>query len=304
MLIIATAMLSKAQQEFAPIGAEWYYNKQSQVPFDAHGYTKYVVQKDTTIKGIKYKKVLVDEVLYNGKQKSYEYRLIQIEGQKVYSFDRDTQTKQLVFDFSLNTGDTLKIDCEKGVNCDSITPIIIDSVSELKIGGKTLKVQHLSYKEKFNGKDEFNEKKYTITEQIGTNEMFVIPPACSYESSMVNISLRCYINNDLHYKSDWFKSKQQDCDILINETSVQEMQTNFNINVFPNPSNSDITFQFEYSQLSKLKIINQNGKLMQTFDIQEQSEFILPVNNYNSGIYFYQITNNKGQTEFGKFVVE
>ena len=109
LLLLVVSYNLKAQTEFAPVGAEWYYNYNN---FWNVGYVKITSESDTIIDNVFCKKLVksihvYDYVSYNENKGvfGYEY-LTQInDSVMIYS---DGEFKKL-YDFSAEIGDTLLI---------------------------------------------------------------------------------------------------------------------------------------------------------------------------------------------------
>jgi hypothetical protein len=239
VLITIKALQLNAQsefKEFAPIGATWYYDNQQQVSFDGRGYRQYFVEKDSLIETKICKVVSYKEVDHTGREYYNNTYIIHEDNGMVYQL-RDNDW-QLVYDFKLNKGDTLKIDVQQDAMCDSVTSVLVDSTGILELDGIQLKVQYLSYFIRFFSADEPLEKiTYEITEKIGSSSEFMDVPSCFYESSWTERSLRCYNDNEIQFVESWWSNAYPgaDCDELINNTAIPTNNDKDLVTVFPNP---------------------------------------------------------------------
>ena len=85
---------------------------------------------------------------------------------------------------------------------------------------------------------------------------------------------------------------------------VDELQNaGFGLQVFPNPFSEMITFKTEVSDSYEIRIYDIIGKQLQAISF-EGNEHILKNKEMLSGIYFYEMTNKKGETIRGKFIKE
>lgn len=72
--------------------------------------------------------------------------------------------------------------------------------------------------------------------------------------------------------------------------------------IFPNPSNSDVTILFENQNTSyKIEIFDLSGKLI-LLNTTTQNTFLVNKNALNSGIYFVKITTNEGKYSVKKLL--
>jgi hypothetical protein len=75
------------------------------------------------------------------------------------------------------------------------------------------------------------------------------------------------------------------------------------VKVYPNPATDVINFSINYNKVSKVAIMDITGRLIETVDFNLNNARV-DVSNYNSGVYFYQITNNNGEVvKSGKITV-
>ncbi len=76
-----------------------------------------------------------------------------------------------------------------------------------------------------------------------------------------------------------------------------------NLNVFPNPSNSEVNFVTESPDAKNVLIYDITGKLIDKQIISEK-RLKLSVSDYNAGLYIYSVTNKNNQTlKTGKLTV-
>ncbi len=79
-------------------------------------------------------------------------------------------------------------------------------------------------------------------------------------------------------------------DLFINFVLADKKQTSGFVKVYPNPAKNSISFSFEEKNDDyQLRIINSQGKLMVTKELQGATENVMDVSSLNSGLYFYQI---------------
>ncbi len=76
-------------------------------------------------------------------------------------------------------------------------------------------------------------------------------------------------------------------------TSVENLRTDINISVYPNPTTDLITLDFKTSAglLNVLTITDLNGKVLQQVKVTNETEQ-LNFSNYANGIYFLTVTEN------------
>jgi outer membrane protein assembly factor BamB len=88
----------------------------------------------------------------------------------------------------------------------------------------------------------------------------------------------------------------------INES---DMVNNTELSIFPNPSNSNVTINFnnEENNEHQLLIYNIEGKTIFKKENITANTFQFKVTDWSNGIYFFKLTNKNGLIEQGKFVV-
>ena len=87
-------------------------------------------------------------------------------------------------------------------------------------------------------------------------------------------------------------------------TSTNELDYNFNLNIFPNPSNDYVTFKIDNFKTSTkyLHIFNSVGKKIEE-GIFKNNTFIFNGGRYPAGVYFFQIKNENRLLESGKIII-
>lgn len=88
--------------------------------------------------------------------------------------------------------------------------------------------------------------------------------------------------------------------------SVGELSNTTPLNVFPNPASDEIKFSVGDSKGNEkyiVEITNSLGQTINHFEIINNSTVTLPLDNLNSGIYFYRMTSSNANPQQGKFTV-
>lgn len=115
----------------------------------------------------------------------------------------------------------------------NISPITVDTISSIDINGTTLKVQHISFTfELYGDKGIITD---SIIERIGRIKSFIFSPACGIDITPIsNDLLRCYVDNEIDFRSDWWINKfsEAPCDTTINGyTNIDLLKQNEQINI-------------------------------------------------------------------------
>lgn len=88
---------------------------------------------------------------------------------------------------------------------------------------------------------------------------------------------------------------------ICNSLSTSELYKKGENNIaFPNPAHSEINIPLNSNRNGVLKVYNSNGQLIENRSIHSQGAYYkLSINNYQTGMYFYEYNGNKG-----KFIVK
>jgi hypothetical protein len=89
-------------------------------------------------------------------------------------------------------------------------------------------------------------------------------------------------------------------------TGIDDLKTNTQITVYPNPAKDRLTVQLSNSDFSKeikLTIVNTLGQTIKQVLINDAVTSI-ELDNITAGVYFYQIQNNQAILKTGKIIIE
>ncbi len=261
ILIIGCAINSKCQVWYN-LGAEWHFNNELLLEYPAHGYVKYTVEQDTMIESLPAKLIVrTRHSFVDGSVSKVDTLFVREENEQVYSWNGTTF--DLMYDFSLKVGDTLDVEVLQR-NCDSVSPIVVDSITELEIDNTILRVQHLSYSYMINSQLDTTTK--SVIEFIGQIEDFLFEPACGIDvNGFGNNLLRCYSDNNISFKSNWWSLSYPNapCDTAINgATRIDPIYENYNLSIYPNPFVDNLTISHRSSIIQSISIFNVSGKLL------------------------------------------
>jgi hypothetical protein len=77
-------------------------------------------------------------------------------------------------------------------------------------------------------------------------------------------------------------------------TSLNEQLDNTELNIYPNPSSSTITFTSPTILNTNLTITNLTGKQVATYNIKNTSTETIDVSNLAEGVYFVSLKSDEG----------
>ncbi len=291
----------RAQSEFAPLGATWYYGNSESMVGDL-GFTKTTVT-DTTIIGGKKVKVLVSE--YHGsngginpRDTVYAYQT----GDSVLFF-RDGDF-HLVYNFGLNEGDTMEIYNPDNKHCGGdmlYGHVVVESIKTININGIQLKEFCFVSADSHSDYSRFSDY-YHYIEKIGTtSQLFGEDCIADNFGSGIFGSLRCYEDSEIcHYQygnvvcdsiyafdweayNEWLKEQK---------SSIIEKE-DLEVNLFYSQSDKAIVIDNRCSCVQCVfKVFDVNGRLVNSDVCEPENQKYVAIK--KSGIYLVLINNNIG----------
>lgn len=279
---------------FPELNAEWNV---SQVSSTACKHIKYVINgADTTVQSKTYHKITKTEVSYaqftNG---TCDYNSIvnvvtdyagairnDSLAKKVYYVIPNTNTDTLLFDFSLNVGDTIKTYI--ATTCSNRKVLVIDSVL---VGG--------IYHKRWNTTEcYFGGQNVQFIEGVGSNLGLIerIPSLGIYNTIG---TLNCFSKNT---QSLYPTSSSSNCPLI---TSVKNYNSEINEQVFINSFNKTINIKQESYSYKNYIIYSTTGSIISKGNI-DSSNVMISLNEAIDGIYFISLSG-KEKTLVKKIVV-
>ena len=276
LFFISSYLLSNAQ-EFAPVGAKWYY---SFTPWSYPLRNEAILVesiKDTVVNNINCRKM-------SGVGSNFIYS----SGNKVFIFNNFINDFVKIYDFDLQAGDTLKF---KYANDSSISAYIIDSVEFMSINSKIKKIQYISPQmPNMNGDNMWVFYGYNI-EGIGNNNYLF--PQFALADPLINGGLRCYEDSIIGYYNTGIVSVCDSTIMLgINENEFLPFK------LYPNPA-KDYIFIESNSGNALAEIFSIDGKLQKKYSIFYETS--ININDLAKGLYIIKLQTEKGYV-YGKFI--
>jgi hypothetical protein len=287
-----------AQTEFAPVGAEWYYSNNMWILQGYLDYEKYHVENDTVIEGH------VCKIVTGRFQNATGGHLLtstifRQDNEKIYHYFNNQF--HLIYDFGVNVGDTAVFSIpQNDTQTDSLMGIaplrcVIDSIVTKIVNGEELKMvfSNIIFDDTL-GFTSCNT--YNYMEKIGNLHVFME----KYEN-LVTLAdylreLRCYEDEIINYRSDWFSKYDLECD----HTGYIGI-ANFNkiYKIYPNPV-SDILI-IEADGVTDVCIYDITGKSLFYHDVNANSDQ-LNVSFLPSGLYILQIKYADNKLTYHKII--
>ncbi|NOX47902.1 MAG: T9SS type A sorting domain-containing protein [Chlorobi bacterium] len=271
-------------QEWAPEGAEWYYDYDA---FEVTGYIRIVSEGDTVINGQLCKVLAKTRFTYDYVTGNYETAFMGNEytwsdTNKVYIYKYGQF--YVLYDFSLQTGDSWTIPANYLGFCDSTGTMVVDSVGSIVVNNDSLRVVYCSPGESshwFLGS--------VIIEKIGPLDSYMLPEMtneCGVPDLFEGGPLRCYYDEGFGWYSTGIAAE---CDYILGvggrDAKGQLLQ------VYPNPATDWVAFAYTLPNKDSeavIKITDATGKLIDVVAVNgQQGQKIWDTRHIKPGAYFY-----------------
>jgi hypothetical protein len=198
---------------------------------------------------------------------------------KVFFIPPSDTALQLLYDFNLNVGDSLKGYLSLCNDCSKVTSI--DSI-----------LINTTYRKRWNFQYS-GQPGYSIIEGIGSSCGLLNP----YTNFEYFSNLDCFSQNGQTLYP--FYSASAACALL---TSIGENSKEQNaLTIFPNPSNGLFQLSANNSDFINVEVTNLLGTIIKKSEIKNGS-FELDLSNESQGIYFVRVSDNKGKSVVRKVV--
>ncbi len=295
-LLFTFSIITLVGQSYIPIPAdstsEWrvntiHHNKKD--PCLINNKFRYFFNGDTIINTTTYSKLYKTGIMYLWGQ-NCDPTIHHYENSYVGAFRNDTgkvfyianyfSIEELIYDFTLNIGDTPPYDFFTLGN-----PQII-SIDTLIINNQ----QHRRFFIDTVGSTTFDSSFYFI-EGIGTSNGLI--EKSHWESGT---DLICYAENHIS-----IFPVGSNCILNIGIEEVFEDENNIDISLFPNPANSQITFEFDKVTKDQffVSIFNAQGQEVKTIEFESGiNNQNIDISDLSSGVYFYRVNSKKFDKQF------
>jgi hypothetical protein len=262
-------------------------------------YAKYYYDGDTVIDGIYYKKIVTEVLpLTNGSccyvptGLGVGFLRQDIAEKKVYWRNQWTNGDTLLYDFTLNVGDTLN----SFLNYPDpwTEPKTVLSIDSVLVG--------TSYHKRFNidTSDFRNEYTYSIIEGVGSTDGF----SGVHENNawQFGIGLTCFSENgDVVYTPQHNPDTIPCGDLPVGINDLNQKSAKI-VSVFPNPSSGRITLTCQESSLP-LKIIIYDMFGRKHLEVGSDKEFTgIDISELSPGIYYLRAETNKTLVTLKKII--
>ena len=291
-LVFCCAWRLNAQTEFAPIGAEWYYNFSADGNIVRSYYNRIVSEKDTIIEGSNCH--VLKQYSYNSNIASEKYILKQDQG-KVYYYHQEQFN--LLFDFVAEENDIIEFAFKYKKHDYNNFPFYVDTIlsARYQVESITTNSQNLkTFTTKILEEDIIVDDEieilpwyYSYTEKIGYYYEFmpVLVNLVHTQEERYRM-LRCYSDDNFSYISEKWDATSFPCDYSF--TTIIYTPKDEIIKIYPNP------FSYNIFVLSNnggdIEIIDISGKVVYNSVLSNGINEI-STTQFLKGFYFVKIQN-------------
>ncbi|MFC2114135.1 T9SS type A sorting domain-containing protein [Bacteroidota bacterium] len=268
-------------QDFAPVGAEWYYTEMFAFSGDVN-FVKLTAEKDTLINGETFRKIIKNHRFICLERPEVEFLLNKSD--TVFFLDTNMIDLHILYIFNAKISDSWVIeimDEEKELDTIRIT---VDSISTMHINGADLKAMHVTY-EKI---DENWPATYqsVIVEKMGDilylfNWSPLTHTACD---GNYPVGLRCYQDAEIGLYSN---GKYDSCTYTYDWIGIEEPKSGEVISLFPNPSNGIVQIHVKSAKLLTFELHDIMGRLIHSGSFTKTTQ--LDFTNMQKGVYFISV---------------
>jgi len=293
-VIIVISTITFYGQEFAPIGAEWYYSELFAFSGNKN-YIKFTAEKDTFIFGETCRKIIKRHKLECNDRPRIEYLFSRND--TVFFLDTVFHEFQILYDFNATATDSWIIKLKaREQDIDTLT-ITVDSVSITQINAQDLKALYVTY-----NKNKTETYSSTIIEKIGDIKyLFNWNPwdnaAC--DGNFTN-GVRCYQDADIGLYSTGIADS---CDYTYIWTGIDNVEFKTQIELYPNPAYDFVEIKVSDLSEFQIKLFDLNGRLLKsdkTFD----SSYKLDLSEIAKGFYMILLQNKNQIIGYRKMIKE
>lgn len=264
-------------QDFAPIGAEWYYHEGQAFSGDIN-YIKFTSVKDTLIQGEVCRKITKRRKLWCNDRPMIEYLFTRND--TVFFLDTTFNGFQILYDFSSQKSDTWIIKT-KDENLDIDTIIVtVDSISYTPINGYSLKTLHVTYKKLDEGLPFEIQSK--ILERIGDPQYMFNWTHYSLVVCDINWTqgLRCYYDEEFGLYSTGIADS---CTYTFKWTGMKNNALKPTIVLSPNPTTGKVEIKTNNNIEIDIELRNLMGRSL--FVSKSSNNEVFDLTNFPDGIY-------------------
>lgn len=285
-------------QDLITEGAEWFYNL---VYFGSPdiGFNRCYIDGDTVIMEKNCQIFVQEKYNCNGRPlRNYIYK----EDQKIYYFDSGEERFKKLYDFALNSGDTMELETWEHLGFKPFY-IRVDSISNFEANSRLLKMFHVTYGYRnHDGEIHFPENSFRnskIIEDIGSSENFFHFWDNGFCDHTYSFELRCFTAPEyptVHFSED-------DCTTV----PTSDFQLYENVEVYPNPVNEELHISLNgQNRIVGYRLYDLIGKIIPTnHESFESNTLLIKLENIESQMCILELIVEGGikQTKVCKKII-
>lgn len=283
-------------QDFAPIGAKWYYTESFAFSGDI-SFLKIESVKDTVVQG-KDCKVLLKTHFLGCSDRPTINEIVYSEDSVVYFWDNGFDKFQTLYNFKTKKGDFWTILMKSTTEQVDTIKVFVDSIASTEIKNKSYKTLYVSYHANY--LDYSQAYPSIIVYQIGDlNYLFNFFPiwAMSCDFNFSN-GLRCYEDAEIGYYS---RGIADSCTYTHKWTSVESIKDNqLKVDFGSNPTHGEIKISCRDNTNYIIFLLDNLGRIIKTGSFRKETN--LDISTYPNGMYFILIQDDKGMTNRTKII--
>jgi len=289
--------LQTFSQDFAPIGAKWYYTERFAFSGD-QSYLKIESIKDTLFQEKNCKLLSKTGVLECSNR--VESEIVYSHDSAVYFWDKDFEKFQMLYNFKAGKGDFWKILIKHDNDNTDTIQVVVDSITNTNILNKSIKVLNVSYYPGYYDSENLYHYSSKIVYSIGDfTYLFNFYPywsgACDFNYSG---GLRCYEDSEFGYYSTGIADS---CTYTYKWTSLESIKDNqLKVELSPNPTHGKIKIICHDNINYKIFLLDNTGRIIRTENFKKETN--LDISSYPNGMYFILIQDDKGMTNNTKII--
>jgi hypothetical protein len=252
------------------------------------------VERDTMIDGYVCKVVKVIDTQYQ-----FCINIFRQDGDRIYYYLENQF--HLLYDFGASVGDTLLFSIKRiDFFTDSLIGFVpmkcvVASVNYKTVDGEELKVVNTNVVQDFEGFP-LVQHKYDYMEKIGNLHVFMEEIANEAADAQYIRELRCYQDETISHRSDWFQQYGLECD-HVGPTGIGEFDNTCKI--YPNPFKDILCVKME--NMGSIRIYDMKGGLL--FDQQVGANYLqLSTSFLTHGCYMLQVNSINNGSSYHKII--
>ena len=269
--------------EFAPVGAKWYFEQSTMSP-----QISYVLKEsigDTLINN-KICRIIKGGISLCGYDNEFEY--LYSDSNVVYRYYKDINQFYILYDFNAKKGNFW---LSPGSTSTEIWKYLVDSISSIVVDNKSLKVIYVSAYDSSNIVS-FSKR---IIEKIGS-DFYMFPQSESCDP--ITGGLRCYFDDSIYFNNN---NIHPSCDYI--SLGKEHIIMNNSIEIHPNPFQKSIFVNIYDVQVSKIEIYNLIGfPVFEKNTLRYKNEIELDLSSLISGVYIAKITTSDNKIVLKKIL--